>query len=778
MQAGKTKGSPIGSPYSPYAPTALFSSSRRTMGGFGRMQLVCTHIIAMILGGCLQAGWSSLFTGSGAIPRAANGNTGNNPQGGLLGADIYECSPTLLLDAASFHAAIQGVVVREGFPAASVSVHSPDAAEPTHHVVTVLGADIHMTVRAYPEKAFAFADIFLSHSTPDASMAMFEKVTEALKSTVMHAKWTLNARGVDGEDDVSNMIYTKGQIDKQRLVSVQSDYQHIEIWQINNNNEEHFHGNDMKADATGIPKYSSNFAERDSSRIMFLDGVAQSGTDDEALYHESLVHPAMIAHPSGAKRVAILGGGEGATLREALKYKSVEEVVMIELDIGVVNACNEHMKQMADCSWTGDGKTYKSCFDDPRTTLVPEDVVSWFDRTFSNDACGANVPDSAKFDVIILDLLDPEFLPDTDFARRLYSPEFAKELSCALRHDGVLVAQLGASPLASDVDPALETKIDVVSMFSKFFYPNGLFIYETYVPTFHGDWSYSIACKTWECANRFNDNAAAVDLRLRQRLIPASQKLGPKMPDEQWSVDGTLIFYDGSVQESMQQTPKSWENLYCLVAEVNNQNNAGCAWRDSPHAEDNASVENPEPFLTLLDSAIDKNDPTPRREATATRDIAEGERLGMYDAASNLVISREQYERVHAFAKRTGSPEYANLVEWLDRYGYGCPLAGGTYQVSFGSLITFVNHGCDASERNVDGAMDREDALGEDDDDPTAIWWDPIKMRRRAEYCAETHVIKPIKKGGGLLEDYAEFDFLDGSLKRKEISEGWCSARQ
>ena len=379
-------------------------------------------------------------------------------------------------------------------------------------------------------------------------------------------------------------------------------------------------------------------------------------------------------------------------------------------------------------------------------------------------------------------------------------------------------------------------QIDVVSMFSKFFYPNGLFIYETYVPTFHGDWSYSIACKTWECANRFNDNAAAVDLRLRQRLIPASQKLGPKMPDEQWSVDGTLIFYDGSVQESMQQTPKSWENLYCLVAEVNNQNNAGCAWRDSPHAEDNASVENPEPFLTLLDSAIDKNDPTPRREATATRDIAEGERLGMYDAASNLVISREQYERVHAFAKRTGSPEYANLVEWLDRYGekqkacrsndpavfedtsvgggrsnlssalprrcvtttayvltffanmnddvivprygYGCPLAGGTYQVSFGSLITFVNHGCDASERNVDGAMDREDALGEDDDDPTAIWWDPIKMRRRAEYCAETHVIKPIKKGGGLLEDYAEFDFLDGSLKRKEISEGWCSARQ
>jgi len=741
------------------------------------MQLVVTHMIAVIIGMCLQAGWGGLLNSSSfATPRAGAGSTNANPHGGLLGADIYECSPALLQDAAAFHAAVQGVVVAEGFGSASVAVLSPDPANPLHHVVSVVGGDIHMVLRGFPEKAFAFADIFLADSDADASFAMFQKVTAALKSTVEHTKWTLNARGVDGEDDVANMIYTKGHIDKQRLVSVQSDYQHIEIWQINNDHEEVFHGNGKANDASGIPRYSSNFAEKDSSRIMFLDGVAQSGTDDEALYHESLVHPAMIAHPSGAKRVAILGGGEGATLREALKYKSVEEVVMIELDIGVVNACKDHMKQMADCSWTGDGKSYKSCFDDPRTTLIPEDVVGWFDRTFSNNACGADVPDSAKFDVIILDLLDPEFLPDTDFARRLYSPEFAKELSCALRHDGVLVAQLGQSPLASDVDVSLKGKIEVVEMFSQYFYPNGLFIYDTYVPTFHGDWSYSIACKTWECANRFNDNGAAVDLRLRQRLIPQSQKQRPRAPeDAEWSADGKLIYYDGSVQESMQHTPKSWENLYCAVALPDD---ASCAWRDSAHAEDNATAEDPEPFLTLVDSAIDKNDPSPRQEATATRDIAEGERLGMYDAATNLIISREQYERVKAFAKRTGSPEYANLVEWLDRYGYGCPLAGGTFQVSFGSLITFVNHGCDADKLNIDGGMDREDEPADDDDDPSIWWWNPIQMRRRAEYCAETHTIAAIQKGGGLLEDYAEFDFLDGSLKKKELAEGWCKAPQ
>jgi len=390
------------------------------------------------------------------------------------------------------------------------------------------------------------------------------------------------------------------------------------------------------------------------------------------------------------------------------------------------------------------------------------------------------VPESAKFDVIILDLLDPEFLPDTDFARRLYSPEFAKELSCALRHDGVLVAQLGQSPLASDIDVNLAGKLDVVETFSKFFLPNGLFIYETYVPTLTGLWSYCIACKTWECANRFNDNAAATDLRLRQRLIPAS--LGFDSDEtKQWSTGGALDYYDGTVQQSMQSTPKSWENLYCAVV---GKDDASCKWAesDTPTAEDNATEESPEPFLTLVDSKIDANDPTPRKEATATRDIAEGERLGMYDAASGLTISRAQYERIHEFAKRTGSPEYANLVEWLERYGYGCPLAGGTFQVSLGSLITFVNHGCTESERNVDGAFEGEEDAGDDDkylkmtDDGSWIW-NPVIMRRRHQYCSETHVTQPIKKGAGLLEDYNEFDFLDGSLNKKALTDEWCKAK-
>src|SRR5919202_1000545 len=68
---------------------------------------------------------------------------------------------------------------------------------------------------------------------------------------------------------------------------------------------------------------------------LVLDGKWQSCTGDEFLYHEPLVHPAMICHGS-PKKVLVLGGGEGATIREVLRWKTVEKVVMIDIDGEVV----------------------------------------------------------------------------------------------------------------------------------------------------------------------------------------------------------------------------------------------------------------------------------------------------------------------------------------------------------------------------------------------------------------------------------------------------------
>eukprot|EP00879_Flechtneria_rotunda_P031647 GHRR01034594.1.p1 GENE.GHRR01034594.1~~GHRR01034594.1.p1 ORF type:complete len:119 (+),score=27.88 GHRR01034594.1:137-493(+) len=66
-------------------------------------------------------------------------------------------------------------------------------------------------------------------------------------------------------------------------------------------------------------------------KTLFLDGKVQSSEVDEWVYHELLVHPAMLMHPN-PKTVFICGGGEGATAREVLRHKSVEKVVMVDID--------------------------------------------------------------------------------------------------------------------------------------------------------------------------------------------------------------------------------------------------------------------------------------------------------------------------------------------------------------------------------------------------------------------------------------------------------------
>ncbi|HUK99897.1 MAG TPA: spermidine synthase, partial [Nitrospirota bacterium] len=92
-------------------------------------------------------------------------------------------------------------------------------------------------------------------------------------------------------------------------------------------------------------------------RCLVLDGKMQSTLTDEFIYHEALVHPALLTHPN-PKRVFIVGGGEGATLREVLRHKSVEYCMMVDIDQEVVEKSKEFLPE-----W------HQGAFDDPRTDL-------------------------------------------------------------------------------------------------------------------------------------------------------------------------------------------------------------------------------------------------------------------------------------------------------------------------------------------------------------------------------------------------------------------------
>jgi len=131
-------------------------------------------------------------------------------------------------------------------------------------------------------------------------------------------------------------------------------------------------------------------------RIVLLDGWLQSSVDDERAYHEALVHPALFAH-TNPKRVAIIGGGEAATLREVLKHNTVEQAVMIEIDEVMVKASRDYLPEWNNC--TDFGAAW--CVDDPRAEVYYEDALAWFMDRYPED----REPTERLMDVIIMDAL-------------------------------------------------------------------------------------------------------------------------------------------------------------------------------------------------------------------------------------------------------------------------------------------------------------------------------------------------------------------------------------
>ncbi|RON06391.1 MULTISPECIES: polyamine aminopropyltransferase [Pseudomonas] len=149
-------------------------------------------------------------------------------------------------------------------------------------------------------------------------------------------------------------------------------------------------------------------------RVMALDGVIQTTEADEFIYHEMLTHVPILAHGS-AKRVLIIGGGDGGMLREVAKHRSVEHITMVEIDGTVVDMCKEFLPNHS-----------KGAFDDPRLNLVIDDGMRFVATT------------QEKFDVIISDSTDPIGPGEV-----LFSENFYQACRRCLNEGGILVTQNG-----------------------------------------------------------------------------------------------------------------------------------------------------------------------------------------------------------------------------------------------------------------------------------------------------------------------------------------------
>eukprot|EP00985_Skeletonema_marinoi_P015075 scaffold7686_cov111-Skeletonema_marinoi.AAC.1 len=257
---------------------------------------------------------------------------------------------------------------------------------------------------------------------------------------------------------------------KKPLVSAaETDYQMVDVYEVldpvNRRLSDYYKS--LEDDGSYESLHPEFFAP---DHILLLDGIVQSTRYGDAPYHESIVHPAMITHPN-PKRVAVIGGGEGATVREILKHSTLEKVVMIEIDEGVVNLSTKYLPEWQDCSSIAHhAGCAEWCFDDERADLRVEDALAYFNDNFGSTSSISKSADEhdlqEQFDVLIMDCLDPN--DDHPFAKVLYTDDgYVTSLYDALTEDGILVVQVGEavnSRSPSDENGSFENRSTMIKM--------------------------------------------------------------------------------------------------------------------------------------------------------------------------------------------------------------------------------------------------------------------------------------------------------------------------
>ena len=320
-------------------------------------------------------------------------------------ADISGSTSPLLNDAAGLE---QLLVDASNSVGATVLTRHSHAFEPQGVTAVVVLSESHVSIHTWPEWGGATIDAYTcGEADPEQ---LIEYVIAGLQPSVI--KRAVVPRVIPGGGDEPAFSFAE-------FITPADRYQHdlSEVY------------------IQGTSEFQDYLIGESAAwgRMLVLDGVVQSTEADEFIYHEGIVHPACYAAAATepVRNVLILGGGEGACLREALRWSSVESITMVDIDAEVVAACREHLQNH-----------HLGSFDDPRVTLIHEDAVAYL----------AALPDNSV-DVIVSDMTDPVENGPSTFC---FTVEYFTQLKRILRPHGVLAVQAGP---ASPVEIALHAKV-------------------------------------------------------------------------------------------------------------------------------------------------------------------------------------------------------------------------------------------------------------------------------------------------------------------------------
>jgi len=222
-------------------------------------------------------------------------------------------------------------------------------------------------------------------------------------------------------------------------------------------------------------------------KMLFLDGAIQSSERDEFIYHEALVHPSMTVHRS-PESVLIIGGGEGATLREVLHHRTVSDVVMVDIDRELVGLCREYLP-----SWSA------GAFDDPRASVIFSDGFEYLKR------CGRS------FDMIISDLPEPE---PSSLSSPLFKQAFFTEVRSHLSPGGVFCSHSAPAGLW-DMNIFREVYRAMAGVFPH------VHPLKVFVPSFGTESGF--LCASVDCSGPFTLSQVELSRRIRNSIIKAGR---------------------------------------------------------------------------------------------------------------------------------------------------------------------------------------------------------------------------------------------------------------
>ena len=211
------------------------------------------------------------------------------------------------------------------------------------------------------------------------------------------------------------------------------------------------------------------FESKEFGRFLTLDGYMMLTEKDEFIYHEMMVHVPMAVHPN-ARRVLIIGAGDGGVVRELTRYHQIEHIDLVEIDELVVEVCKKYLPQTA-CR-----------LDDERVHIYYEDGLK-FIRSKENE-----------YDLIIVDSTDP-FGP----GEGLFTKEFYGNCYKALKEDGIMVNQHESPFYDEDAAAMQRAHKRIVESFaiSK--------VYQAHIPTYpSGHWLFGFASKKYHPVKDLN----------------------------------------------------------------------------------------------------------------------------------------------------------------------------------------------------------------------------------------------------------------------------------